>query len=208
MPAGYASWFWSGRKPDGIRMFATTIAPGAELRPLEPWQAEEFAAHMDRARDHIRSRVGTLFVSDDVAGARVTLQSYADGAAQDGQRIYGIWLNGTLVGGVIFVNFSVANGTCELGCWLEPDAEGRGLITAACRALLSWAFEVRGVHRAEWHCRTDNPRSSAVAQRLGMSLDGVLRESWLRDGEFHDMQVWAVLDREWRVEQASQELSR
>src|SRR4051794_16639620 len=36
----------------------TGIRGTASLRPLEPHQAEEFAAHMDRAREHIRPWVG------------------------------------------------------------------------------------------------------------------------------------------------------
>ncbi|MER7035436.1 RimJ/RimL family protein N-acetyltransferase, partial [Streptomyces albidoflavus] len=32
-------------------MFTMSLGDdGAQLRPLEPWQAEEFLAHMDRAR--------------------------------------------------------------------------------------------------------------------------------------------------------------
>jgi RimJ/RimL family protein N-acetyltransferase len=181
-------------------MLATSLADvrgDATLAPLEPWQAEEFAAHMDRAREHIRPWVGPSFVTDDVDGARATLQRYADATARDGNRIFGIWLNGvdglTLVGGVMFVEFSAAAGTCEIGCWLEPSAEGHGLITAACRMLLAYAFEERNLHRAEWRCRADNVRSSAVAERLGMTLEGVLREAWLSGGVFHDKQVWAVL---------------
>ena len=200
-------------------MFAASLsaAPGtvAELRPLEPWQAEEFATHLDRAREHIRPWVGPSFVTNDVAGARATLQRYADATARDGNRIYGIWAPSvdepplvvepvetpgatptpglTLVGGVMFVEFSAASGTCEIGCWLEPAAEGRGLITAACRMLLTYAFDGRGLHRAEWRCRADNARSSAVAERLGMTLEGVLREAWLANGVFHDKQVWSVL---------------
>src|SRR4051794_39567665 len=103
----------------------TGIRGTAAIRPLEPHQAEEFAAHMDRAREHIRPWVGPSFVTTDVDGARATLQKYADGAARDGIRIFGIWLDGvdgaptpTLVGGVMFVEFSAAAGTCEIGCWL------------------------------------------------------------------------------------------
>ena len=33
-------------------MFAHPLAEDAELRPLEPWHAEEFAAHADRSRAH------------------------------------------------------------------------------------------------------------------------------------------------------------
>jgi hypothetical protein len=93
----------------------------------------------------------------------------------------------------MFVEFNAAAGTCEIGCWLEPSAEGHGLITAACRMLLTYAFEERNLHRAEWRCRADNVRSPAVAERLEMTLEGVLREAWLSGGVFHDTQVGALL---------------
>jgi RimJ/RimL family protein N-acetyltransferase len=96
----------------------------------------------------------------------------------------------------MFVEFSATAGTCEIGCWLEPGAEGRGLITSACRVLLQWAFVTRGIHRAEWRCRADNARSSAVAQRLGMTFEGVLREAWKVGDTFHDKQVWSLLSSE------------
>ena len=175
-------------------MFARALTSTADLRPLEPWQAEEFAAHMDRAREHIRPWVGPSFVTSDVEGARATLTRYADGTARDGARIYGIWEGGALVGGVMFVEFSAAAGVCEIGCWLEPAAEGKGLITAACRALIEWAFEVRGIHRAEWRCRADNVRSADVAKRLGMTFEGVLREAWRIGDAFYDKQVWSLLN--------------
>lgn len=178
-------------------LLSAELAPGVELGSLEPWQAGEFAEHMDRAREHIRPWVGPSFVTTDVDGARATLQRYADGTARDGIRILGIREHGTLVGGVMLVEFSAAAGVCELGCWLEPAAEGKGYITAACRALLRWAFEERGLRRAEWRCRADNERSSAVARRLGMTLEGVLREAWQTGGVAYDKQVWSLLAREW-----------
>ncbi|WP_456845025.1 GNAT family N-acetyltransferase, partial [Cellulomonas sp. P5_C6] len=48
----------------------------------------------------------------------------------------------------------------------------------------------------EWRCRTDNLRSIAVARRLGMVHEGVLREAWLVDGTFHDKSVWSLLSHE------------
>ena len=180
-------------------MFSLPLRDGVLLRGLEVWQAEEFADHLDRAREHIRPWVGPAFVTTDVDGARATLKRYAERQADDGARLYGIWRDGVLVGGVLFVDFNAANGSCEVGCWLEPSAEGRGLITQACRALLDWAFTSRGLHRAEWHCRADNERSAAVAKRLGMTLEGVRREAWPYEGVRYDKQVWAVLAPEWRA---------
>lgn len=156
------------------------------------WQAEVFAAHMDRAREHIRPWVGPAFVTDDVEGARRTLARYASSAAEDGARLYGIRADGRLVGGVMFVSFSAPAGQCEIGCWLEPNAEGRGFVTAASCILLDYALGTRALNRAEWRCRADNTRSSAVAERLGMTLDGTLRGAWLNGGVFHDKQVWGL----------------
>jgi ribosomal-protein-serine acetyltransferase len=151
---------------------------------------------MDRARDHIRPWVGPRFVTNDVDGARATLARYAERTAQDGARIFGIWDNGVLVGGVMFVEFNAAAGFCEIGCWLEPGSEGKGLITMACQQLLDWAFLVRDIHRAEWRCRGDNVRSADVAKRLGMTLEGVLREAWKIGESFFDEQVWSRLQSE------------
>lgn len=174
-------------------MFSLTLTPTADLRPLEVAHAEEFAAHMDRAREHIRPWVGPSFVTDTVEGARATLARYAEQTARDGARIFGIWDRGELIGGVMFVEFSAAAGTGELGCWLQPDAEGRGVVTAACRALIEWAFVSRGIHRVEWRCRADNERSAKVARRLGMTFEGTLREAWKVGDTFYDKQVWSLL---------------
>ncbi|MEU2113142.1 GNAT family protein [Streptomyces sp. NPDC019507] len=180
-------------------MFSLPLRDGVRLGPLEVWHAEEFAEHMDRAREHIRPWVGASFVTNDVDGARATLKRYAERQADDGARLYGIRRDGVLVGGVMFTDFRPAFGSCEIGCWLEPSAEGHGLVTRACGTLLDWAFTSRGLHRAEWHCRADNDRSSAVAERLGMTLEGVRREAWPYEGVRYDKQVWAVLASEWRA---------
>ena len=37
--------------PGGL-MFVLPLTDDAELRPLEPWRAEEFLGHLDHARDH------------------------------------------------------------------------------------------------------------------------------------------------------------
>ncbi|MGW1467322.1 GNAT family N-acetyltransferase [Streptomyces sp. NPDC002308] len=179
-------------------MFTLLLREGVRLGELEVWHAEEFAAHLDRAHEHIRPWVGPAFLTGDVDGARATLQRYARRKADDGARLYGIWRSEVLVGGVMFTDFDASFGSCEIGCWLEPSAEGHGLITQACGTLLDWAFTTRGLHRAEWHCRADNDRSSAVAKRLGMSLEGVRREAWPYEGVRHDKQLWAVLAPEWQ----------
>ncbi|GAB2760449.1 GNAT family N-acetyltransferase [Streptomyces bullii] len=172
---------------------------GAELRPLEPWHAEEFLAHLDRGREFINQYVPFGSQAKDVAGAREVLQRYADLRAADTGSLHGLWLRGKLVGGVLFLNFSAERGTCEVGCWLEPAAAGRGLVTRAMRVLIDWAVDERGIHRVEWQAASGNGPSLNVARRLGMTRDGVLRQSFPHRGVRHDIEVWSVLAPEWRA---------
>ncbi|MFB7940761.1 GNAT family N-acetyltransferase [Streptomyces sp. NPDC004779] len=181
-------------------MFAISLGDdGAELRPLEPWQAEEFLAHMDRGREFIGTHIGLADAVHDLDSARAFLRSYAEKTANDAGRIYGIWAGGTLVGGVMFRTMDVAAGNAEVGCWLEPAAAGRGLVTRACRTLIDWAVDRRGIHRLEWLVSTKNEPSVAVARRLGMTRDGVLRESHTHRGTRVDIEVWSLLAPEWRA---------
>ncbi|BFV56906.1 GNAT family protein [Kitasatospora sp. CMC57] len=179
-------------------MYAVPLTDDAELRPLQPWQAAEFLAHMDRARANVDPWIPWATFSTDLDSARATLQRYADRQATDSGELFGIWLDGTLVGGVMFVSFDVKAGRCEIGAWCEPAAQGRGLITAAVRRLLDHAFTVRGLHRAEWWNSTVNTRSRAVARKLGMHLDGTMREWCEFQGARQDYEIWSVLAHEWQ----------
>ncbi|MEV0981800.1 GNAT family protein [Streptomyces sp. NPDC049915] len=180
-------------------MFAISLGDGAELRPLEPWRAEEFLAHMDRGRDFIGAHMELPDLAADLDSARSYLQLYADKAASDTGRLYGIWLDGTLVGGVSFPKFDAAAGICEAGCWLEPAATGRGLVGRAARLIIDWAINERGIHRVQWFVSPKNTPSINVAKRLGMTCEGVLRETYLYRGVRHDAEVWSVLAPEWQA---------
>lgn len=43
--------------------------------------------------------------------------------------------------------------------------------------IIDWAVDERGIHRVEWLLSTGNTASSAVARRLGMTKEGVLRDT-------------------------------
>ncbi|MFC4117797.1 GNAT family N-acetyltransferase [Nonomuraea zeae] len=181
-------------------MFATSLGDdGAELRPLEPWRAEELLAHMERGREFIGQYIMLPDAVVDLASSRAFLQAYADKAAADTARLWGIWVDDKLVGGVLFRTMDIKMGTAEAGCWLEPAAAGKGLVTRAARLIIDWAVEERAVHRVEWLVAAGNAASIAVARRLGMRKDGVLRESYPHRGKRHDVEVWSVLAPEWRA---------
>ncbi|MFG3102718.1 GNAT family N-acetyltransferase [Streptomyces sp. NPDC048182] len=172
---------------------------GAELRPLEVWHAEEFLAHLERGRDFVNRYVPFGSKAVDADSARDLLRTWADRRAADTGSLHGLWLDGTLVGGVLFPAFDAATGVCEIGCWLEPAGTGRGLVTRGCRVLIDWAFHQRGMHRVEWHAAPENIPSGKAARRLGFTHEGVLREVFPHRGVRQSADVFSLLAPEWRA---------
>ena len=179
-------------------MFALSLTEDVELRPLEPWRAEEFLAHLDRARTHIAPWVSPSFLVDDLAGARAVLQRYADLWARDAGGIWGIWRRGTLVGGVMFVSFDAASGGCEAGCWLEPAGEGHGLVSRAVGRLVDWAVTGtrhpprRVAHQAGQHPQHRHRPAARHASRRDAA------PVYPGPAGRIDIEVWSVLAPEWR----------
>jgi RimJ/RimL family protein N-acetyltransferase len=173
------------------------LTDGIELRGLEPWQGDVFAAHIEDNRAHLTPWLPWVESIVDVPTATAWLRNYADKQANDAGRILGIWRGAELLGGVLFRTFDAESGGCEIGSWLGSGTEGKGLMTRAARILLDWAFGVRGMTRVCWQTSPENKRSIAVAERIGMTREGVLRKAYAYQGVHHDVVVLAILADEW-----------
>ena len=89
------------------------------------------------------------------------------------------------------------NRNAEIGYWLGAEHQGRGLVTRACAALVSYAFDTMALHRVEIYCAPDNTRSRRVPERLGFAVEGTLRDAeWLYD-HYVDNVLYAMLSTEW-----------
>jgi len=67
--------------------------------------------------------------------------------------------------------------------------QGRGIAARACRALVGYAFSELGLNRVEIWCSADNQKGRSVPERLGFTLDGLLRKG----GRVHDRFVDVAL---------------
>jgi aminoglycoside 6'-N-acetyltransferase len=86
----------------------------------------------------------------------------------------------------------------EIGFILHPEAQGQGYGREAASALLDLAFGPVGLHRVCGRTDARNEASAALMRRLGMRLEGHLRENELFKGAWGDELIFAVLEDEWR----------
>jgi RimJ/RimL family protein N-acetyltransferase len=86
----------------------------------------------------------------------------------------------------------------EIGYWIRQSAEGQGYVSEAVRLQTRLAFDLLGARRVFILCETRNTRSRAVPERLGYSLEGILRnELVLHEGEPSDVAVYALIPEEY-----------
>ena len=84
--------------------------------------------------------------------------------------------------------------TGHVGYWLAAEARGRGLTSAALRALSLWAFRELGLGRVELVTDPDNIASQRVAEKAGFTREGVLRSILVnRDGSRRDGVMFSLL---------------
>ena len=93
--------------------------------------------------------------------------------------------------------------TAEWGFAMGSAFWGTGVFQAAAREVLAFTFEVIGTHRLEARSVVQNGRGNGALQKIGASREGVLRQSFLRDGEYLDQVLWSICADDWRAWKAT-----
>src|SRR5262245_38312617 len=88
-------------------------------------------------------------------------------------------------------------GTAEWGFALGSAFWGTGTFIDGAELLVRFAFETVGVHRLEARAALKNGRGNGALRKIGAVQEGVLRRSFLKNGEYHDQALWAILDEDW-----------
>lgn len=136
--------------------------------------------------------------SDTSAFIRESLQAWKEERAWD-YSIRDKNLPGIHIGNVSLWTVSKLGKIAEIGYWIRSDETSNGVCTEAVDRVLEEAFTALGYHKAVLRIAIGNDASDRVAQKLGFTREGVLREELLIRGNWVDHSLWSILDREYRA---------
>jgi len=174
------------------------VDDGIELRPVSTADCAELYAAIDRNRARLRTWLpwaGLTYGQNDLLA--FLEQREIDNAARVSLTNH-IRCRGKLCGAIGLHVIDQRHRSSSIGYWLDEAYEGRGIMTRACRALVTAGFRDYGLHRIEIRCATGNGRSMAIARRLGFVEEGILREAeWLFD-HWVDLRVFSMLEHHWK----------
>jgi RimJ/RimL family protein N-acetyltransferase len=89
-------------------------------------------------------------------------------------------------------------GSAEWGFAIGSPFWGSGIFRSGAELVLQFSFETLGVHRLEARAAIRNGRGNGALRKVGATCEGVLRRSFLRNGEYLDQHLWSILDTDWR----------
>jgi RimJ/RimL family protein N-acetyltransferase len=92
--------------------------------------------------------------------------------------------------------------TAEWGFAIGAPYWGTEVFMDAGRLVVEFAFESVGVHRLEARAAVVNGRGNGALAKIGAVKEAVLRQSFLRHGEYLDQALWSIVKDDWRQAKA------
>jgi RimJ/RimL family protein N-acetyltransferase len=160
---------------------------------LRPWAAGDAAAVLAAFGEPWMDRQ-TGMPMDSPAAASRWIQTWADQwSAGSGYSFAVVAGGGTVLGCMTVSGVDRRHSTGWVSYWTTSAARGKGVASAACRAMAGWAFTDLELFRLELGHRVNNPDSCQVARRAGFAVEGLERQKLEYDGVRYDVELHARL---------------
>ncbi|MGQ5523235.1 GNAT family N-acetyltransferase [Chitinimonas sp. PSY-7] len=104
---------------------------------------------------------------------------------------------GKLIGSCGLFKWNPTWRNCTLGYELARPAWGLGYMREALQAVLDYGFAEMELHRVQAEIHPNNHASIKQVLKLGFKSEGCHREQGYWAGQFHDLNCYSLLAREW-----------
>lgn len=157
---------------EAVRSFRSD--PAACRYAADPLLPDEVTAHIARCKDGWSRREGeTLCLGAELRS------------------------DGTVVGEAMIRYVSLRDRHAESRVALAPHCARTGLGLELALATLRYCFDELHAHRVSWFIDVENEPALRLARRMGMTLEGTLRQHTQRGGAWRDEHIVSLLAPEW-----------
>lgn len=169
------------------------------LRTLQPSDANELFDIVDASRVHLRPWLPWVDMNTREEHTLQFIQQAIVSQHNQDAMALGIVYQGKLIGSMGMHDWNHGLNKAQLGYWISKDFEGRGIINNCLKGFINFLFGKVGLNKIEIQFVVSNKRSAAVAERLGFKIEGIIRQSYLLNGNYHDVVITGILKTEWKI---------
>lgn len=155
-------------------MFTATIDHELKLALIQESFAPRYVELVSEQKDYLSQWLAwpafCQAEQDFKLFAQRMLHDYADGKSLTCAIVY----KGEIVGNCSFNSINYDTQCAEIGYWLSMHEQGKGIMTRVVTKLIDIAFNDLQLSKVQLSAAKDNIASRAVAQRVGMVLEGII----------------------------------
>jgi ribosomal-protein-serine acetyltransferase len=178
-------------------MFFRRVNEDITLKLLTQRDASEVFRLTDDSREYLREWLPWVDFTKSMSDSRSYLLGVQQQWAANNGFQAGIYYRHQLAGVIGFHEVSWANRSTSLGYWLGEGFQGKGIMTEACRAMVTIAFGDYELNRVEVRAAVENHKSRAIPERLGFHEEGRIRQCEWVNNRFVDHVIYSTLKEEW-----------
>jgi ribosomal-protein-serine acetyltransferase len=169
-----------------------------ELQLTNQSQAEALFFAIDNNRGHLYAFLPWVSQMQTISDFRNYISSSEVLIAEQKEVSFAISYDEKIVGRIGLHHLNMMNKNGSIGYWLIKEAEGKGIITKCCKALINYGFDELQLQRIEIKAAVNNVRSQAIPVKLNFTREGVLRQAEFVNNEFLDLVLYSLLRSEWQ----------
>jgi [ribosomal protein S5]-alanine N-acetyltransferase len=95
-----------------------------------------------------------------------------------------------------FVEWSMTHSRAEIGYALSARYWREGYMSEAVNAIIEFGFREMLLNRIVGRCEVNNIASARVMEKVGMQLEGILRQQLFVKGRYWDLKIYSILREE------------
>ena len=146
------------------------------------------------ANDERVTRFLTWGTHGTVDVTKFILNDWCNSYEKDDFYNWAIEFEGKIIGNIACVETNENSERGEIGYCIGYDYWGKGIMSEAAKAVIDYLINEAGYNRLEISHATKNPASGKVAQKCGLTFEGIKRKYFKSlSGEFLDIAFYSIL---------------
>lgn len=172
------------------------------LELQSPFQAHELFDLVNENRDFIGQHLSWVSKIQALKDIKRYMARDLIGMVQERRWAWLIRYKGQIAGRIgLFVTVPSLH-ECELYYFLGHKFTGRGITTKSAKVVTDFAINVLNLKHILIGFTAQNPKSGAVAERLGFQFEYTMRDAEMHEAEWRSLHFWGMLAKDWQSQES------
>lgn len=163
------------------------------IEPLNPVHASSIFHTIDKYRNELRVWLPFVDHTQEIEDSL----NFIRYSSSTGDLTFAVFYDNCFAGLAGIKDIDQSNRKAEIGYWISPEFQNKGIATTVSEFLVRYGFHKLGLNRIQIRIGTHNTHSNRVAEKLHFKFEGIQRDGELLISGFHDLNVFSLLQKEY-----------